>query len=58
MYFPSILSLLFKKEIEPLKVPGRPKYLEARGHYRKHTDSDYRHYRLMIAKRRNKKKKR
>lgn len=49
-------SWYFYKETEPLTPPGRPKYLESKGHYRPTTDSDRRHKNLLIRKRRNKKK--
>lgn len=43
-------------DLEPIIIPGRPKYLDNNGHYRRTTDSDIRHKSLLVQKRRNKKK--
>lgn len=44
------------KEKEPLIPPGRPRYLNNKGHNRPTTSQDQRHKNLLIRKRRNKKK--
>lgn len=46
----------FYKDKDPLIVPGRPKYLNNKGHYRPTTSQDKRHKNLLIKKRRSKKK--
>lgn len=49
-------SYYFYKDKEPLIPPGRPGYLNYKGHYRPTTYLDRRHKKLLIQKRRNKKK--
>jgi len=52
----SIFDLYYVEDLEPLKYPIRPKYMDSKGHYRKSTYQDKKHKRKLIEKRRNKKR--